>query len=909
MTRATMLMHAAFLLSVALAKPLYAEQASTSVSVEAPIISAIDNLMTDAESDELEDDDELEIVASEEEDALVEPEHIPEPSNQQHEVEKTIRKIHIVRRKPNRYITAASIYNHLPFHEGAQFNRFATNRVIKKLYELDLFDQIEVRATKLDDDSVDLYIIVDEQPELAELTINGNDAFTEKDLEEKLQTARLQSISARKVERLKKKLRDAYRKKNYHLAEITSEYRIEDGKAYLTLNVDEGPTSTVRRVFFTGNNSISDKRLKQIMMTQEDWVLSFLNRDGSYDPEFIEKDKRNIEFFYTTEGFFEAKVTDVDIKMDPDTKQYQVTYHIREGAPYTFGEVRVESNEILSESYLLSQIPAQAGAPYSSRKVWDSMEALKNVWGQLGYVFIDVQPLMVPNRDKNTVDITFQVELGDRVFARRINILGNTKTRNNVIRRKLTVQEGDLITHQKLEGSKERVQGLSFFENKEDGVTWKVKRVNEKEADLDLIVKETRTGRMNFQMGFGGSPDNPSSAATGFSVAGSISDTNLFGKGLQANLTAQWSVQEWTASGTYIDPYFMDKPILMESNAHYTHTNRGDELNNVSPFTERSTGGSIGSGYLIQKRFTDVYTRASVGIESIGFSKQPVVKNTQTIGAATYQSILNMRFQSGTIGYLQMMLAQDVRNHTFHPSKGYQWWITTRIGFPIGPRQAISTTVNEVNIEAVTTAEVTQLGEGFADNAPQVATASPASTTAETFAYRQGLGFAKLELDASWYTPLIGDRFLVFGLHGHFGWITNLKDYVVPFRELYHIGGATTVRGWQWGQIGPTFLNDSIGASKAFYVNAELIFPIRPDFSVKGCVFYDAGTGWDTPRLDLSPSMRQYLKNDSFDYRHSIGFGVRMLQPQPIRIDFGVKLDKRKGEPLTEIHFSTYREF
>jgi outer membrane protein insertion porin family len=842
--------------------------------------------------------------------SLDDPSEKIEKQPQQHQLDRIIKSIEIVRQSPNKYITAASIYNHLPFHEGVPFDRFATNQLIKKLYELDIFEQIEVRASILADEQIALYIIVDEEPELDELVLKGNRALSEKDIEESLQTSKLKSVSPRKTEMLKRKLIDAYRKKNYHSTEINVDYEVVDGKAIVTFNIVEGPTSLVKRIFFKGNNCISEKRLKAILNTQEDWILSFMNHGGCYDPDMLEKDKRNIESFYKMEGFFDARLLDAEVTKDPVDGQFLITFTVAEGEIYHFGELRAQSNEILTEKVLLSTLEFETGDVYSSKKLWEGMETLKKVWGSLGYVFVDIQPNMVPNRETRTIDITFEADLGDKVFARRINIVGNNKTRDKVIRRKLLVAEGDLLTNNKLEGSKERVQGLSFFDTKEDGVQWKINRANEKEADVDLIVKEAKTGRVALQAGYGGSPDNPGSAAQTLSISGSIFETNLFGQGMQLNLTGQWSAQEWTASGTFVDPYFMDMPVLLENNIHYTKTNRASELNGTEGFQETSKGASIGTGYLFQQRWMDIITRSSIGIESINMTNRPKVKDPNSSLGKAYQTILDMRFQPGTMGFIQTMIAQDLRNHVYHPSRGYQWMATLRVGLPIeniGGKRIVQPLQN---VGAITTTDQGILQAEAQTNSINTQNIGVDNQIATQInAFRCGLGFVKLDMDASWYTPLIGERWLIFGIHAHAGFVNAIKNYVIPYKELYHVGGAMTVRGWEWGQLGPTFMGDSIGACKEFYLNAELIFPIRPDYSIKGCFFYDGGTGWDTPTLDLTPSMRQALRNNNFDYRHSIGFGVRMLQPQPMRIDWGFKLDRRKNEKHMEVHFNTYREF
>jgi outer membrane protein insertion porin family len=163
------------------------------------------------------------------------------------------------------------------------------------------------------------------------------------------------------------------------------------------------------------------------------------------------------------------------------------------------------------------------------------------------------------------------------------------------------------------------------------------------------------------------------------------------------------------------------------------------------------------------------------------------------------------------------------------------------------------------------------------------------------------IGFGKLYFDYVWYNPLINEYDLIFKLHLFFGLATPLSGRAIPFGELFHIGGDTTVRGFSYGEIGPQFLGDTIGGKKAFFLNAELIFPITQDMSMRGVLFYDGGAGWDNPYVN--PGNAIFVTSNNFDYRHAVGFGIRMLRPMPIRVDWGFKLDPRPGERESQVHF------
>nr|MBP7854600.1 BamA/TamA family outer membrane protein [Candidatus Babeliales bacterium] len=171
----------------------------------------------------------------------------------------------------------------------------------------------------------------------------------------------------------------------------------------------------------------------------------------------------------------------------------------------------------------------------------------------------------------------------------------------------------------------------------------------------------------------------------------------------------------------------------------------------------------------------------------------------------------------------------------------------------------------------------------------------------------------------AWYTPLINEHDLILCLHGNFGWVHPFCGKDVPWKNLYHVGGPTSIRGYTYGQVGPTWKEDSLGATKAFFLNVEFIVPLSSDLNTRGVIFYDGGAGWDTPYLnefsaaarDVGVSFEKDFSNNNFFYRHSVGIGVRIKSPTPLQVDFGIKLNpsKKFKDHLTEMHLSMEHSF
>lgn len=775
-----------------------------------------------------------------------------------------INKIIVVRKNKNKYLTNEAILNSIPVREGDVFDPRKTSSIIKNLHTLSkpfsYFNQIQVLGELLDNNTMNLYIVTYEKYELKEFSIIGNKQVPLSDITKKFKFEDIHTINETDLERIKKEIKQLYIEKNYHLADINCELLIDDGKATAIININENKKSLIKRIFFRGNYSVNEARLKRVLYSREDWILGFLTKGGSYRPEMLEADKHVIENYYKNNGYFMAKVINTNVVMNPNTKQFEVTFDIKEDCTYTIKSIKVQGgDDITCEEAFISLLPLSLNTLYSAENLRNSIERLRTFTGRFGYIFADIDPIIIPDEKNKTLDITFNIELANKVFVNRINIFGNKKTKEKVIRRRLIVDEGDLLTTIAMDESKDRVEGLGYF-SPQNGTNWKINRLDDENVDLDLILNEIKTGRVGGQLGFGGNPTDIQDITKTFKFGGSITENNLYGNGNRLNLSGEWSREEWTLAFNLANPWFMEKPLIAEYDLYVTKSQYTEELRNVSNFTERIVGTSVGFGFTTPRNHSfleETSVLFKIGIDDTKQNHRPLVSPlTPEFQRRELQSILDRRFKDGTMLVLTNKLYQDTRNHSLHPSRGHRCTLTSKLG---------------INISGC-------------------------------------LSFAKFEADVSWYTPLIDENKLVFALHGYLGITGNLGDYVIPYRELFHIGGPASVRGFLFGQIGPMFAGDSIGGKKAFYVNAELVFPIAKDFSIKGAFFYDGGAGWDTPKQGLTREQIERI-NNRFDYRHSIGFGIRMLQPTPVKIDWGFKLDRREGEKSYELHLSMYRDF
>lgn len=796
-----------------------------------------------------------------------------------------INEVILKRLNQNSYVTDALILNSVPYQVGDEFALNKTTRFIKKLYSLGrpfgFFDQVVISGQLLANDRMNLVITTYEKPTLVDIEIAGNSAVSEKDIKKALSAELVHALANSDLPIAVKKLQRLYRSNDYHFTDINMHFEsvashdlaCQDSaknlgeKVKLIINISEGRKTKVRKVLFEGNHSVPAKRLRSVMYTREDWLFGMINKAGSYRPENLVADKHFIKSYYKSNGYLMANIASVQTKIDEVSKQLDITFVIEEGDCFTIDQVAIEggSNE-LSNDFLLAHLPVKSGNVYSEKDVRDSIEALRMIWGEYGYAFIEVNPATAPNLATKKVNLTFYVELGNKIHINRINIIGNRKTRDKVIRRKIALAEGDLLTLMRMDISKSKIQQLGYFDLR-DGVNWKMHRLDNDWADLDLILKEKKTGHAGLNMGYGGGA-NVMESSNSFRIGAEVYDTNIFGRGYLLKLAGEWSKEAWSVTTIAANPWLFDRPIMGKVDFHVVRNDYDDELKNVDAFKEQRVGASSSLGFVLSpSRLRETSVEFELAFDDIRFSRRPEVKITNFNQAGVLlQSLLDKRFRTGGLMVFANLIRQDFRNSGQHPSSGYQWTLSTRLGFGVGASE---------------------------------------------------IGYARTDLDASWYTPLIGEHDLIFGIHGHFGAVSGLGAQQIPYKEMFHVGGPVSVRGYLYGQIGPSIRTGpnsnqvaSIGSTKEFFVNAELIFPITSNMSIKGAFFYDGGAGWDTPGYhSMQPSDQILIQNNNFDFRHAIGFGVRMLEPQPIKIDWGLKLDPRKGEPHSEVHFSTYREF
>lgn len=766
--------------------------------------------------------------------------------------------IHTVRVTGNKIVGESAIRAKVPLKPGDPFDPRKTGAIIKDIYNLGYFTNVRLFKDIRKDGTIDLRVEVAEKPRISLITFEGNNNYESEKLYRALEGSRIRALDEAELPNICRQIEKAYQEKNFHHAQATGQFKPGENDTQIAhFIIEEGKKTWVRKVSFKGNNNFNDGLLRTKIFTRENWLFGFLDRSGTYHPDAIMQDRYTIENYYQSNGYLTARVTEAHTE-EHDNGAIDVTFHLNEGDLYTVSKVEAPGNDLISEKELLARIPIFPGQLYSKDLIRSTMEILRTAWGEFGYIYADVQPSIRPDETTKTVAITFHSDLGNRIRLNRLEIVGNTKTFDKIIRREILFDEGDLLTKSLMDESKRRVELLGYFEVK-DGVNWRIIKKSPDVADLELMLKEKKTGRFEGQLGWGIQADM-STPQGSFNAGVSASDINMLGMGIRWNVTASYSSQSKAIDAILANDWLFDRPISGSLAAFMRDVFYEDFIQTTMPPHERTKGGTARIGFRAE-RFNYLNIVLGLGFEDISYRHpniaREIYRDNPTLQLCLQEQI-NRMFQPGKLLTTDFSFSQDFRNNPLFPSSGFNWAYNIRIGIPY---------------------------------------------SASCF------GFFKNTLEGSWYTPIIEERDVIFHLRGFAGFSYLLNHKNIPYRELFHIGGPLTVRGFKFGQIGPQMLGSSLGATKAILINAEIQVPLTADSNMRGYLFYDGGAGWDTPCGNALP--REFLANNSFEYRHAVGFSLSLDHPTSVRVDWGFKLDRkrRRGEEVAEINISANRAF
>ena len=505
---------------------------------------------------------------------------------------------------------------------GQAYDEQAVDRSLKTLFATGLFADV-----KMNWNGSTLTVNVVENPIINQVVFEGNDKVSTKDLTKEVQLKPRTVFTRNKVQADVQRIIELYRRNGKFAATVDPQIiQRPQNRVDLIFSIHEGATTGVARISFIGNKTFDDSTLQDQIATEESAWWRILATNDNYDPDRLTFDREQLRRFYLKRGYADFSVKSAVAELTPDRKDFYITFTIHEGELYHFGKVEINSSiKELPPEVLRPLVPIQSGETYNAELVDKSIDALTNAAGTKGYAFAQIHPRIRRDRKTHTIDVIFKVDQGPRVYVEKINITGNTRTLDKVIRREFRLAEGDAFNRVLVDRSRARIKGLGFFKDV------KIKTSPGSAPDrtvLDVQVTEQSTGQLQLGAGY--------SSTSSFVGQFSYSQSNLFGRGqfLRASVSQSSISQEYQVSFT--EPHFLDRPLSAGFDLYKTLYNydQADYQADSTAFGIRfgfptSEFGSVGLRYTFRIDKITPYANAPLAVRlaagsattsSVGFS-------------------------------------------------------------------------------------------------------------------------------------------------------------------------------------------------------------------------------------------------------------------------------------------------
>ena len=488
-------------------------------------------------------------------------------------------KVTSVKVKGNRRIEAAAILQAVRIKPGDLLDPDKVDADVRAIYKLGHFRDVQAETEKVDGGVV-LSYLVQEKPVIREIKIEGAKEITTDKVREALEIKPNTIFSSKDLQKSIKKVKKLYADDGYYLAEVEGSTATRtDTELNVIIKVKEGKKVLIKSISFTGNHAFTAKKLKKTMETSEEWMFSWLTSAGTYKEEVLKNDAALLTELYMNNGYINVKVGEPKVELSPDKSALKVSISITEGEQFRLGKLSFKGDLLESSDELMKKLTEKSGELFSRSALRNDINALTDLYADKGFAFANATPQTRVNPDTHTVDIVFEMETGALVHIDRINISGNVKSRDKVVRRELRLEEGELYSATALKRSKQNLMNTGFFDEA-NLVTAKGSSADQ--LDLNVEVKEKPTGTFSVGAGY--------SSLDGIIGQGSVQQANFLGLGLKATLAASFGSRTQTYNLGLTDPYFMDTKWTLGGDIYRTERIYLD-------YTSRATGADIKGGY------------------------------------------------------------------------------------------------------------------------------------------------------------------------------------------------------------------------------------------------------------------------------------------------------------------------
>ena len=792
----------------------------------------------------------------------------------------------------NRRVEADTIRSYFKPGPSGRLDAASIDDAFKALYATGLFQDVRITPS-----GGRLLVTVIENPVLNRVAFEGNKKLKDEQIATEVQSKPRGTLSRPQVQADTQRIVDIYRRNGrFDVTVVPKIIELPNNRVDLVFEINEGDKTGVRKIEFIGNNSFSATRLRDEIKTSETIpLIGFLQSADIYDPDRIEADRDLLRRFYLKKGYADVRILSAVAVYDPDRKGFNVTFTVDEGQRYRFGKVEIVSNvAAVDANTLYGRLRATSGGVYNAEATEKSVENLAIEVARRGYPFAVVRPRGDRDSANARINIAFVIEEGPRVYIERINIRGNTRTRDYVIRREFDIAEGDAYNRALVDRAERRLKNLNYFKL--------VKITNESGSAADRIVlnvdvEEQSTGEFSITGGY--------STADGLLAEVSVAERNLLGRGQYAKAAVQYGQRARGFELSFAEPYFLGNRILVGVDLFARQT----LASSYYSYANKTYGGGLRAGFQLTEEVSflaryNAYRQEielPVPLNNCIFSPNAIINGGPGVNPTSEAPLVNPSNPTALPPQLGGCYADGEAGLAVRRELAQGATIVSLIGYTT----AYSTLDNNRN---PTSGVYLELKQDFAGVGGDV-------------------NFIRTTGSMRSYYEVFSDVVAVLHLQG--GHIAPWGDKSLRFLDHFQMG-PNLVRGFAPAGIGPRDLSssarDALGGSMYWgaSVEAQAPFPFLPrDVGLKGAVFADAGSLWDyrgpTSWNVTGESVSGCVSgtagfpcaiDNGMNVRASVGAGLIWNSPfGPLRFDYSIPLMKRDQDIVQQFRFGGGTKF
>jgi outer membrane protein insertion porin family len=761
------------------------------------------------------------------------------------------RPIDRIQFRGNRKVEDDAIRVNLQSRVGAVLDIAKLRDDVRGMWKMGFFADINVLGEIQPGGGVALTFAVKEKPSVRKVLISGNDGLGLDKINEVMDLQLDTILDIGKVKKNREKIADLYVEKGYYLATVDYEIKpINETEVDVYFVCDERAKVEIRAVDFIGNTAFTDDELRNIIATRRAGALSFMNDTGTFNQEAFERDLLIISAHYWDRGYANVKLGNPELRLSRDKRYMYISIPVDEGPVFTIGKIGYKGDLIGDAAAQGKRMSIKSGDPFSRTRISEDRDRLSAYYMDQGYAYANVLPMTKVNLTDRTIDLTFEIARGKKAYFERINIRGNAKTRDKVIRREMKISEGELFNQSNLDESKRRINALGFFEK----VDVSTKRGSSDEfVEVNVEVSERPTGTFQIGAGF--------SSVENFIAQAQISQNNLFGRGQTLALQAQLSGLRQLFLLRFVEPYFLDTQWTFAFDLY-------NQARGFNTFARNASGGDLTWGYPLsyEAHAFVTYKLENVNITTSTNSFAGLGASSKPIQA---ESVANL-FRGGVTSSIRASLSWDSRNNRLFPTGG---WYDTLFA--------------EVADKFTGSENVYFRYGGFMRYYKHLGGPFTLKVNGEV-----GVTTSRDPLGVP-----ISERYLIGGIY-------DVRGYAP--RSL-----GPVLRITNSGDVGQSLGTLPLGGNMQVIFNSEVEFPLFKKVGISGVVFFDMGNAYNlesrycsglqrssssiSPKFD--PCFR-FPESLTTGIRKSVGFGFRWISPiGPLRFEWGIPLDRQDNGP------------